>query len=227
MKSGLNKILNRALQYRLLWLALVLVVLGQARICAGTPTNWVMGLGPDGGNLGAGIGALPGKHDGWDGGGTLYFWDPGTFLLLYRQHGTAWGGDTGFYDADFEAPIPSGASKTWWDFYLWSDNAIYPSGQIQCGSGFEASVNEGPPTGYMGHLVIDRVAAGVAWTGPMDYWLDLTQQNTFTLPIAMVSDPLQGTRFHLTVYAPAVPEPSSLLLLAGGLILVVARRRRA
>ena len=124
----------------------------------------------------------------------------------------------GLYPADYESPIAPGGSKTWWDFYLWSHNYTpNPPNQIEVRNVYEHGVGDDPPAGYRGHLVIDQVAAGVTWTGPMDYWFDMTQYNTFLLPIATVDDPLQGTRFHLTVYAP-VPEPSSLAALAFGLL---------
>lgn len=229
MKSQSGKCLSVILHYTWLILAFVFV-LGQTPAHAGTSTNWFMGLGAY--NGGAGIGVFPGARDGWDGGmagdPNLYPWS-GVALVLYRQHSSEWGGDTGFYDADYESPVLPGTSKTWSDFYLWShDYTPDPPGQIEVGTGFEASVDEGPPPGYRGHLVIDQVAAGVTWTGPMDYWFDMTKFNTFVLPIANVSDPFQGTRFHLTVCAPAVPEPSSILPLGFALagMGVMLRRRR-
>jgi hypothetical protein len=226
MRTGLNRSLSCILQRNLILCGVAVSIFGQTSTHATTSTHWVTGLVPEGGSLGVEIGALTPYHDGWDGGPTIYFWDPGTYLLLHRDHGPDWAGDTGFYGADYESPIPSGGSKTWRDFYLWSDLPGVLN-QIQVRSVFELGVGDGPPAGYRGHLVIDQVADGVTWTGPMDYWFDMTQYNTFLLPIASVSDPLQGTRFHLTVYAP-VPEPSSILAL--GLALTgmgaMLRRRR-
>ena len=181
---------------------------------------------------GPGIGVMYGKHDGWDGQGPHQFFSdaPELYLGLYREHSDNWGGLTGFYDEDYESPIPAGGSKTWWDFYLWPLNMPSPPSQVHLINGFDADMfgNDGPPAGYIGHLVIDQVAAGATWAGPMDYWFDMSvRNNTFILPIANVSDPLQGTRFHLTVYA---PEPSSFIALLGGVAglggFALKRRRR-
>jgi hypothetical protein len=208
-------------------LVVALALLSQTPVHAGTPTYWTTRLWAVGYGE-TGIGAYPGRADGWDGQGPIPFIsDPDIYLLLYRAYGAEWGGETGFYAVDAESPIPSGTSKTWWDFYLWSNYTPSPPDQIEVRNMFEDG-SDGPPAGYRGHLVIDQVAAGVTWTGPMDYWFDMTQFNTFILPIATVSDPLQGTRFHLTVYAP-VPEPSSLAALALGAIPLagaLTRRRR-
>ena len=65
----------------------------------------------------------------------------------------------------------------------------------------------------------------------MDIWInDLSANNTFPLPIPVVTDPLQGTQFHSDVYAP-VPEPSSVAALVFGLAgmggVVIRRRQRS
>ena len=88
-----------------------------------------------------------------------------------------------------------------------------------------------PPAGYRAHLVLDYIPASCSWAGPTDIWInDLSANNTFALPIPVVTDPLQGTQFHIDVYAP-VPEPSSLAALICGLVgvggVVVRRRRRS
>jgi hypothetical protein len=210
-----------------IWIAFVLISSAHPA-GAGTPTCWLSGLSAY--NGGAQFGVLPTSRDGWDGQapGDPY-WLPyvtGVGLVLYRQHDAGWAGDTGFYPSDYESPIPWGGSKTWWDFCLWYHNYTPTTpGQIQMRNGVDPE-GDGPPAGYIGHIVIDQIPAGVTWNGPMDYWFDMTvRNNTFLMPIAEVTDPLQGTRFHLTVYT---PEPSSLLALAAGMgsLGLVARKRR-
>jgi len=166
--------------------------------------------------VGTVVGVSPGRQDGYDHDGSpdVQPSDVMVCVLVYHKASSVWTGPTGFYAEDYRSAIPPGGSKTWWDFYLWAQNwTLDPPGTVQVRTTYEdASVR--PPDGYLGHLVLDFVPASCNWTGPTEFWLDLTLRNTITLPAATVTDPLDGTRFHLTVYAPPVPEPASLLALA-------------
>ena len=157
------------------------------------------------------IGAVPGCHDGYDEQPQAQIWGSGIAVAHYRQTGPNWSGPEGFYWEDYESPIPAGASHTWPNIYLWAQDYAVPGDTADIGFGLEF-----PPPGYTAHLVLDYVPESLQWTGQTDFWLDLTQESVITLPVLEVSDGLQGTRMHLTVYAP-VPEPSSLIALAGGL----------
>jgi hypothetical protein len=216
-------------------LLLALAMLCQSAALAGTPDHWCVGLGAF--NGGSSIGAYPGSHDGWNGQQVegqppdWHFPDPGVYLRLYREQSGAWTGPTGMYGEVYASPIPAGGSKTWWDFYMWShDYTPATPGQIAVGYGFIDEYGDDPPRGYTGHLVIDQVPAGVTWTGPMDYWFRMTTNDqTFLMPLAEVSNPLRGTRFHLTVYDHPIPEPSSAAAILAGLVgfgAVMRRRRR-
>jgi len=200
---------------------------------ADSSDRWCVALGPmNMGGLGISLGVTPDGTDNPNGVGALALnlsGKAGGFCLERRENGVGdWVGETGFYGSDYRAPLLPGQSKRWGNLYLWAQNYT-PSGNAvflnpQFGTRYV------PPAGYRAHLVLDYVPDSCNWTGkPMDIWInDLSADNTFALPIPVVTDPLQGTQFHIDVYAP-VPEPSSLAALlcglagAGG---VVMRRRR-
>jgi hypothetical protein len=199
-------------------LALLLVMGYCAAYEPNDPTHWDLLLrtwGVYGNDVH--IGARADYLDGYDG---QLAWNPdntGPILLLHREEGSIWRGPTGFYGTDYESPIPSGGSKTWWDLCLWTTSAAYLT--IPGRANF-ASLADGPrpPKGYWGQLVLDYVPDGLGWTGPWSFAWDLNQGFSYILPVPVASDGLQGTRMHLTVYTSPIPEPSSLLALAGGLM---------
>ncbi len=144
----------------------------------------------------------------------------GAFVYAYRQNGPGWAGPTGFYSQDYEAPIPPGGNKTWWDIYLWAQGYTHSTQTATVWIGY--SIHQLVPRAL---LVLDYVPESLGWTGPMRYELDLSQDYALQLPIASVTDPLQGTRMHITVFA--VPEPSPLAALGLGIVgLCVGVRRR-
>jgi len=165
-----------------------------------------------------GIGALPSiTNDGYDGQIPLDIHGcQGAFLLLYRdQNSPGWAtGPTGFFGGDDEAPIPWGGSKTWWDIYLWAQGYTHSSQTIRVW--VERAAHAEVLAGAL--LVLDYVPESLGWTGPTEYWLDLSVRNYLYLPIATVTDPLQGTRMHVTVYA--IPEPSCLAVIGLGLVAI-------
>lgn len=176
---------------------------------------------PPGGH-GCTIGAYSSMQDGWDG------WNPvntqgipSAFLLLYRENGPSWAGPTGFYASDLESPIPFGGSKTWRDMYLWSQGWIPPDNVMT------VWVNNAYRTFILrAVLVLDYVPDSLGWTGPREYELDMNQDYFIPLPVPTVTDPLQGTRMHVTVYA--IPEPSCLAVIGLGLVAIgpIVRRKR-
>jgi len=172
------------------------------------------------------VGAQPGWHDGYDGQPLAHpeRYTGGVAVLLYRENGPGWTGPRGFYNQDFESPIPAGGSKTWWDMYAWAQGYSPPAGEPNVICGPDVS---GVPSSYTGRLVLDYVPESLDYTGPREFSLRMSRGNVLTLPIPTVTDGLRGTRMHLTVYRP-IPEPSSLagLALAGGLALLHLRRKR-
>ena len=195
------------------------------------PNNWELCLSnSEAGGLGFMLGVAAWSIvDDWYAPLDLYPSAAGIFGAEYMQNGPNFPGDTGLYGSAYRTPILPGGNKTWWDIYMWAQNYTLVTPyrfQFHTGTG-DYDLR---PVGYSGHLVLDYVPDECAWAGPMDFWLDLSHGNNFTLPIITTSDPLQSTRFHLTVYDGPVPEPSSLLALALGAVslagAVVRRRRR-
>ena len=218
-----------------LFVLLILAVASSTQ--AQSASNWMIFVGTQGRGFAHGtwIGINPNAKDGYNGDpadGDLSLHpkptDVGVYLLYYRVQGPDWTGATGFYGEEGEhTPVSPGGSKTWSEFYLWAQNFTPTSTNLAVVEPEPDNLYV-PPAGYRGHLVLDYVPDSCNWTGPSDFWLDLTADNEFALPIPVVTDPLQGTRFHLDVYAP-VPEPSSLPALACGLAGVggfALRRRR-
>ena len=181
-----------------------------------TPEDWVLGIRTSQDDWGFLIGAKPGWADGYDGQPPFDLESrEGIAILLYRATGPAWSGPTGFYMHDYESPIPPGESKTWSDIYLWAQNRTPPQGD-------RADVQTRPFKPYPFYtceLVLDYVPEHLNWDGPTRFEFDMRTFYRFTLPVPVVTDPLDGTRMHLTVYAP-IPEPCSLSTLGFGVLLV-------
>jgi len=79
---------------------------------------------------------------------------------------------------------------------------------------------------YRVRLHIDYVPESLGYTGPRMFELSPTQQSQVVLPVAAVSNPLDGVRLSLSV---TVPEPAGLSALALGLVPLAAaavNRRR-
>jgi len=167
------------------------------------------------------FGAMPFTIDGYDGQTPVGVAGlQGAFVYAYRQNGPGWPGPTGFYSQDYEAPVPAGKNKTWWDVYLWAQGYTHSSQIATVTIPFTRA--DLVPRGL---LVLDYVPASIGWTGPMEYEIDMSVGAFLQLPIATVTDPLQGTRMHITVFA--VPEPSPLAALGLGIVgLCVGVRRR-
>ncbi len=209
---------------------LALASISMMSVFAQSMSNWAVFVGIKGGSLGTGIGVNPRGYDDYPGTGDMIQpgqdWK-GMYLLRHYTNGDNWTGPTGFTGDDARpTPIAPGEQRTWSDLYLWAQN-LTPTSANLVRVRVPGDPYLPPPAGYRGHLVLDYVPDSCNWTGDRDFWLDLTADNEFALPIPVVTVPLQGTRFHLDVYAP-VPEPSSLAALACGLAGVggFAMRRR-
>ena len=167
------------------------------------------------------FGAMPFTKDGYDGQTPRNLSGlQGAFVHGYRQNGPGWAGPTGFYWEDYEAPIPAGGSKTWWDIYLWAQGYTHSSQTATVTIPY--SIAALVPRAL---LVLDYVPDSIGWTGPIEYEIDMSVGAFLQLPITTVTDPLQGTRMHFTVYAP-IPEPTSLVALATGVVGSFALVRR-
>ncbi len=219
--------LHSALRYSLLAVLICLCALVSLAQCwAYPPDDWEATLEPYG--VGGGtprgvfIGVHPRNYDGevWP----IAIDQPGRYALQYVENIPNWPGHAGFCHASFAAPIPAGGSRTWSGIYLWAQDVILPTSYrtefVVAGTGVLWN-----PRGLTGQLVLDYVPAEAEWDGPTEFWVDLAQRTTFTLPTIVTTDPLQGTKMHFTVYAP-VPEPASLLALAAGLAGLAPRRRK-
>lgn len=206
---------------------LSIVLLSGSHACADGPMRWHVTLQTSSGGE-TWIGVDPGCADGYDGQQPLDVTTiPSDYpnLFLYREHGPAWAGPTGFYGGDYESPIPAGGSKTWWDLYLWTGSASHsPTTSVRM-----LADGPRPPSGYWARLVLDYVPTSLGWTGPMEFTAPLYGTSSFLLPVPVVSDGLEGTRMHLTVYTTPIPEPSGMMALGMGALGVLApilRRRR-
>ena len=213
-----------------LWCLWAFIGFGVQPAVAESAGNWTALVSVAGGSIGTLIGVTPWGWDDYPGTGD--FTPPrsnlrGILVMRHYTSGDNWTGPTGFTGEDVRlTPIAPGEHKTWSDLYLWAQN-LTPTGANLARVTVPTDPYLPPPAGYRGHLVLDYVPDSCNWTGDRDFWLDLTADNEFALPIPVVTNPLLGTRFHLDVYA--IPEPSSLAALACGLAGVggfAVRRRR-
>jgi len=224
--------MNSFLRKHLLVFALVLAISICPVQCLSSQSNWRMSIDlnlPIGGywwGVSAIVGASPSSVDGYDG---QQPYDPtvrsgtGCATMLYRENGPSWSGPTGFYYMDLTSPIPSGGSYTWDNIYLWAQNY-----NVQGGVGQLSIMPDYPeaPSYYNFQLVLDYVPEYMNWTGPTVYEFRIGA--LLNVPIPTVTNPLDGVRMHLTVYAGPIPEPTTLLPLAGAALAFGAlwRRRR-
>ncbi|MGB9620619.1 MAG: PEP-CTERM sorting domain-containing protein [Armatimonadota bacterium] len=165
--------------------------------------------------------------------GALDFYDSNDLLLLpagnswyvgsYHVNGVdGWDGPTGFYGADWRAPLVPCESKTWW-VYIWAAPGGPWYGDVGTGWFWYDPANRDPsvlarmelvrkPTG-----ILDGPAVGTVWTAPP----------SLILPYYGTTDGLTGYKFKFTLTM--IPEPSSMLALSGGvggLGAIVLKRRK-
>lgn len=188
-------------------ISMVVVAMAFTPVEAATPDDWWLFIGSAAPSLLGGviIGAKPGYVDGYNGQPqAMQIGNTGFGFAQYRVKGPNWSGNTGFYNEDFGSPIPPGSSKTWSNIYLWAQNCTAtPNNWLSIGP-------SDLPEGYTATLVIDYVPSSINWTGSTEFALSYPGGPLDVhLPIPTVTDPLQGTRMHITVTAP-IPEPSSL-----------------
>lgn len=215
--------------------AILLLVGGTMPLLATVDTGWELALAPASAGIGGRgllIGSIGSYTDGYDSGREqpiIAGGIQGIYMLIHHENGTDWSGDTAFYNEDFRSAIPLGGSKTWSNIHLFAQLYTPPENTMRVGI---ASLTPWPIPVRVGQLVLDYVPPELNWTGPTEFWLDLTEYQEIILPIPVVDNPYElypqpTTRMHLTVYA--IPEPSSLLALglaASGLGVGLLRRRR-
>jgi len=173
------------------------------------------------------VGASSTAVDGYDGQPVYYppAESTGCAVLLYRENGANWSGPTGFYPIDLTSPLSDGSSYTWNNIYMWAQNYTVPGGvgQLMISPDYPVA-----PSYYNFQLVLDYVPEYMNWTGPRVFEFR-RGGGLFNVPIPTVTNPLDGVRMHLTVYAGPIPEPSSLLTLAGAALTTAGfawRKRR-
>ncbi len=146
----------------------------------------------------------------------------GVGAAFHRTAAQGWDGPEGFYQDDIRTHIAPGASKTWDGIYAWVNGVEVPGNVTP----YVVSPLLPDLGGLQARLVLDYVPPHLGYTGPTEFELDLNY-TLLPLPVPNVTDPLLGTRMHITVTM--VPEPSSLLALSAGLagMAGVIRRRSA
>ncbi len=154
--------------------------------------------------IGIGFGCRDYSVDGYD--GYDMFWSEAHLetrtagTVFYRTAEEGWDAQEGFYKDDIRFHIAPGASKTWDGIYAWVNGVEVPGNVTP----YVVSPLLPDLEGLQARLVLDYVPPHLGYTGPTEFELDL-HYTLVPLPVPNVTDPLLGTRMHITVTM--VPEP--------------------